>query len=668
LLITANDRAQQAVTSRLTEAQESLEQVTFLLDVSDEELASLYANAAMFVYASLHEGFGIPILEAMHAGCPVVTSATSSMPEVGGQAVEYVDPMDPASIRDGMQRLLDDPALRQRRSVIGKRQASQFTWQKAAVRTADLYHYILLHHGHEFAGAPAPPPSPAAQPPGRKPSRRLRGQPSSLPRQWRELTHRICQKFEGLWVGLICSIQLAIYGLTTLPASQFVALIAGVPFVLAWYLRNRRNWHTIVPPLVAERNRLRTELNKAQTKAQDVHTQLAQLGMNTSRLEQQERSLQQHLATRDAELNSLQQLLATYEAELNSLQQHLATREAELRSLQQLLATRDAELNSLQQLLATHEAELRSLQQLLATREAELNSLQQHFATRDAQVLQLRPRVTALENHIARLRHQVTAYTVQMPQLYFASTVDKEEIANIVQAYDEWYHQFIFPGNIITPSQQKTPLVLQSLEDLGLPRDATGLRVLDVGCCDGFYSFLMERRGAEVVSIDYRDVSLLGFGIARRIIGSSIVPHVDTIYNITPDKYGTFDIVLFLGVLYHLRHPILGLDCMHRLVKPGGRIFIETHMIDPNQHAEGADDAPAMSFFYKRDAWHDDFTNYFGPNRAAVEAWLDAAGFVCTGFSSPTGGRGCFAALAVRDVLSEKYRDLEWEPATAQSL
>jgi tRNA (mo5U34)-methyltransferase len=245
--------------------------------------------------------------------------------------------------------------------------------------------------------------------------------------------------------------------------------------------------------------------------------------------------------------------------------------------------------------------------------------------------------------------------------LYFDSTLEVEDIRSTVQSYTRWYHRFEFPGGVTTPSQQQTPLVLRSLEEIGFPQDASGLRALDVGCCDGLYSFLLEKRGAEVVSVDYRNVKQFGFGIAQRIIGSTIEPQVDTIYNITPEKYGLFDIVLFLGVLYHLRHPILGLDRMRSMLKPGGRLFLETHMLDKQKEAKTAEKkAMPIAYFYKRDAWQGNYTNYFGPNQAAVDAWLDAAEFTPTGFSSPTPGRGCFAAIAVEDPISAKYRDLEW--------
>jgi glycosyltransferase involved in cell wall biosynthesis len=85
--------------------------VRFLGYIPDETLAVLYRSAEVFVFPSLYEGFGLPPLEAMASGTPVVTSNTSSMPEVTGGAAVLVDPYDVGSIVDGVRRVLTDPSL-----------------------------------------------------------------------------------------------------------------------------------------------------------------------------------------------------------------------------------------------------------------------------------------------------------------------------------------------------------------------------------------------------------------------------------------------------------------------------------------------------------------------------------------------------------------------------
>jgi glycosyltransferase involved in cell wall biosynthesis len=105
---------------------------TMLGHVSDAALAELYRRCAVFCYPSLGEGFGLPVLEAMAAGAAVLTSNLSSLPEVGGDAVEYVDPRDTASIASGLRRLLTDESRRSELSRRARARASEFSWKSFA--------------------------------------------------------------------------------------------------------------------------------------------------------------------------------------------------------------------------------------------------------------------------------------------------------------------------------------------------------------------------------------------------------------------------------------------------------------------------------------------------------------------------------------------------------
>jgi glycosyltransferase involved in cell wall biosynthesis len=105
--------------------------VTWLGDVSDSELASLYRGARCLVYASLYEGFGIPVAEALACGCPIVTSRGSAMEEVAGEDATYVDPTDVESIRDGIRQAFA-PAPRR---IAG--------WNDVAARTRAVYEELV---------------------------------------------------------------------------------------------------------------------------------------------------------------------------------------------------------------------------------------------------------------------------------------------------------------------------------------------------------------------------------------------------------------------------------------------------------------------------------------------------------------------------------------------
>jgi glycosyltransferase involved in cell wall biosynthesis len=106
--------------------------------VPDDELATLYAGAAVVAYVSLNEGFGLPVLEGMAAGAPVLTSDRSSMPEVGGDAAAYADPTSVASIRDALAALLTDPERRAALAAAGRVRAQGFSWERTARETLDL--------------------------------------------------------------------------------------------------------------------------------------------------------------------------------------------------------------------------------------------------------------------------------------------------------------------------------------------------------------------------------------------------------------------------------------------------------------------------------------------------------------------------------------------------
>jgi glycosyltransferase involved in cell wall biosynthesis len=114
------------------------ERCTLLGYVSDAALAELYRRCAVFCYPSLGEGFGLPVLEAMAAGAAVLTSNVSSLPEVGGDAVEYADPLDVESIAAGLRRVLGDEPRRAELSRLALARARQFTWERFAERVLEV--------------------------------------------------------------------------------------------------------------------------------------------------------------------------------------------------------------------------------------------------------------------------------------------------------------------------------------------------------------------------------------------------------------------------------------------------------------------------------------------------------------------------------------------------
>jgi len=117
--------------------------VKFAGYIDSADIASVYSGAAVFAYPSLYEGFGLPILEAMSCGTPVVTSDTSSMPEVAGEAALLVEPRDAEAISAALARVLEDGELRKEMREKGLKRAACFSWEKCARETLAVYRKVV---------------------------------------------------------------------------------------------------------------------------------------------------------------------------------------------------------------------------------------------------------------------------------------------------------------------------------------------------------------------------------------------------------------------------------------------------------------------------------------------------------------------------------------------
>jgi glycosyltransferase involved in cell wall biosynthesis len=122
--------------------------VRFFGYVPDATLAALYRLAAVFVFPSLYEGFGLPPLEAMAAGAPVITSNVSSLPEVVGDAAIRIDPTDAGAIADAMARVLGDRALREDLVRRGEARVRAFSWERSVARIAAIYDEVAAETRH----------------------------------------------------------------------------------------------------------------------------------------------------------------------------------------------------------------------------------------------------------------------------------------------------------------------------------------------------------------------------------------------------------------------------------------------------------------------------------------------------------------------------------------
>jgi glycosyltransferase involved in cell wall biosynthesis len=122
-----------------SEAERHGDRVRILGFVDEADLPALYRSAALFAFPSLYEGFGLPVLEAMACGVPVVCSNASSLPEVAGEAGLLVDPLDTDGLAEAMRRVLEDSGLRREMIARGVAQAARFTWERAARQLVDVF-------------------------------------------------------------------------------------------------------------------------------------------------------------------------------------------------------------------------------------------------------------------------------------------------------------------------------------------------------------------------------------------------------------------------------------------------------------------------------------------------------------------------------------------------
>ncbi len=189
-------------------------------------------------------------------------------------------------------------------------------------------------------------------------------------------------------------------------------------------------------------------------------------------------------------------------------------------------------------------------------------------------------------------------------------------------ARHRWYHRMELRPGLWTPGAMDGS---RRLAGIGIPDDLPGRTVLDIGAWDGFFSFEAERRGAkQVVALDSHAWDGSGWGtkssfdLARATLGSAVRDVQLGLMDLSPAAVGVFDVVLFLNVLYHLRHPLLALEKVFAVT--GDLLILETHvdLLDTER--------PAM-VFYPGAEFAEDPTNWWGPNSALVEAMLRDVGF-----------------------------------------
>ncbi len=211
-------------------------------------------------------------------------------------------------------------------------------------------------------------------------------------------------------------------------------------------------------------------------------------------------------------------------------------------------------------------------------------------------------------------------------------SVSIEEARRLVAEVAEqgfWHHDMeVIPGVRTFGKYDPTPM----LDLMQLPTSLDGVRVLDIGCNDGFFSFALEARGAEVTAVECGPHTA-GFRLTHRLRGSSVKMVESTVYELAPEQIGRFDLILFLGVIYHLRHPLLALDVLHRLAEPDTLLFVESQAIDQalvgpdSQMFALGDPTYALMQFYPRGELLGDVTNWWAPTLVCLQQMVETAFF-----------------------------------------
>lgn len=220
-----------------------------------------------------------------------------------------------------------------------------------------------------------------------------------------------------------------------------------------------------------------------------------------------------------------------------------------------------------------------------------------------------------------------------------------------------WYHTIDLGGGVVTRGVDDSPLRLARVQ---LPESLHGKTVLDVGAWDGFFSFECERRGAaRVVAADHFSWhgtgwgTKAGFTLARDALGSRVEDIDIDVMDLGPERVGTFDVVLFLGVLYHLRHPFLALERVASVTRD--YLILET-VVDLVGFRR-----PAMAFYPGREL-NNDPTNWWGPNIPAVVGMLESLGFreVTVPTSPPSAvyraARAFYHRVRGKNTVAEAFR------------
>ncbi len=182
-----------------------------------------------------------------------------------------------------------------------------------------------------------------------------------------------------------------------------------------------------------------------------------------------------------------------------------------------------------------------------------------------------------------------------------------------------WHQRFEMAPGVFAPGANDVDWLLHTA---GVPNDLAGASVLDVGTTNGGAAFALERRGASrVLATDIVDPMHFGFAAIRTALGSNVEFRQLSVYELSRVLHEKFDYVIFWGVLYHLRHPLLALDNVHSVTR--GTAYVETAVCDSELMALSHEH---VARFYRRDELAGDSSNWFAPTVSTLSDWCQSSG------------------------------------------
>jgi len=240
--------------------------------------------------------------------------------------------------------------------------------------------------------------------------------------------------------------------------------------------------------------------------------------------------------------------------------------------------------------------------------------------------LEAKRRKQALSGHVQSAAKTATLVPTIAPAHEYLEKPFMDWVKQKVEAEPYWFQKIeVLPG--FYSNGWSNPR-LEKLPYFGLPEDLTGKRVLDIGCAEGFFSFEAEKRGArEVIGIDSFPDSVRRFNIVKEARQSAATAFLMNVYDLEPKRLGTFDLVLFYGVFYHLKHPQYALERIHSVC--AGDLLFQTFMLE-----EPTVKGTPWARYYPHGMMSGKENELFDPtifwlfNSACCLAMLDAVGFV----------------------------------------